>query len=153
MGCNMSKFKKSKEFVHKDFVKKDFGARNFSNAKKSFNPQGFEKKVKSSGFELYTAVCDKCGMNCDLPFKPTNNKPVYCRSCFRKVGSEGNRSERSFNSNDRNDRSFDSRERNSRETFRDKVRSDAVVESNISAGELEKINQKLDKIMKALKIN
>ena len=33
---------------------------------------------------LYEAVCDTCGNNCEVPFRPTGEKPVYCRQCFVK---------------------------------------------------------------------
>ena len=33
---------------------------------------------------LYRAVCDQCGESCEVPFRPTGNKPVLCRDCFRK---------------------------------------------------------------------
>lgn len=35
---------------------------------------------------MVDAVCDECGENCKLPFKPTGNKPVYCSNCFEKNG-------------------------------------------------------------------
>ena len=34
--------------------------------------------------ELYTAVCDKCGKEAKLRFKPTEGRPVYCSECFAK---------------------------------------------------------------------
>lgn len=34
--------------------------------------------------EMHKVVCDKCGKECTVPFKPTSNKPVYCNDCFRK---------------------------------------------------------------------
>ena len=53
----------------------------------------------SNGFkkEMHTVVCDKCGESCQVPFKPTSSKPVYCRDCFRKEngGESGNRRESS----------------------------------------------------------
>lgn len=33
---------------------------------------------------LYEAVCDTCGNNCEVPFRPTGEKPIYCRQCFVK---------------------------------------------------------------------
>jgi len=90
-------------------------------------------KMTPKGFELHQAVCAKCGQECDVPFKPTGNKPIYCRSCFRDNGPES--SERShFDRNPSPDR------------FRTPTRS------NSSSDDLEKINRKLDKIMRALKI-
>jgi len=54
-------------------------------------------------------ICSSCGTECEVPFKPTSSKPVYCDDCFAKKDNKG--------SNDFN-----------------------------------MINEKLDKIMKALKI-
>jgi CxxC-x17-CxxC domain-containing protein len=34
---------------------------------------------------LVEAVCDSCGRQCQLPFKPTGDKPVYCNDCFKKI--------------------------------------------------------------------
>jgi len=28
------------------------------------------------------AVCAKCGKECELPFRPTGDRPVYCKDCF-----------------------------------------------------------------------
>ena len=42
---------------------------------------------------LHDAVCDECGKNCQVPFKPSGEKPVYCSDCFeKKGGSDSNRS-------------------------------------------------------------
>lgn len=34
--------------------------------------------------QSFKAVCDECGKDCDLPFKPSSDKPVYCSDCFSK---------------------------------------------------------------------
>lgn len=34
--------------------------------------------------EMHTAICDRCGNKCEVPFRPRGNKPVYCSDCFRK---------------------------------------------------------------------
>ena len=31
----------------------------------------------------HQTVCDDCNMSATLPFRPTQGKPVYCRSCFK----------------------------------------------------------------------
>jgi CxxC-x17-CxxC domain-containing protein len=37
---------------------------------------------------LYDAVCADCCKSCKVPFKPSENRPVYCPECFaiRKAG-------------------------------------------------------------------
>ncbi len=34
--------------------------------------------------EMHKAVCSECGKECEVPFKPTEGKPVYCKECFMK---------------------------------------------------------------------
>jgi len=38
--------------------------------------------------ELHSATCAECGQQTQVPFKPTEGRPVYCRDCFqsRKSG-------------------------------------------------------------------
>ncbi|KKP56485.1 MAG: hypothetical protein UR49_C0014G0001, partial [candidate division WS6 bacterium GW2011_GWF2_33_92] len=36
--------------------------------------------------EMYPAVCDDCGKDCEVPFKPSSDKPIYCSRCFEKQG-------------------------------------------------------------------
>jgi len=33
---------------------------------------------------MYKAVCAECGQECEVPFKPNGEKPVYCNNCFGK---------------------------------------------------------------------
>ena len=34
--------------------------------------------------EMHKAICADCNKECEVPFKPTEGKPVYCRECFQK---------------------------------------------------------------------
>ena len=34
--------------------------------------------------ELFPAVCFECKRNCEVPFRPTGDKPVYCLDCFNR---------------------------------------------------------------------
>ena len=38
---------------------------------------------------LHKAICADCSKECEVPFKPSGDRPVYCKDCFakRKVGS------------------------------------------------------------------
>lgn len=77
--------------------------------------------------EMHNATCAKCGKPCQVPFRPTGDKPVYCSDCFRK--NEGPSSRSNFGS---------------RNIYRP--------QSGISSEQFNQINEKLDKIMKFLKI-
>jgi len=57
---------------------------------------------------MYDAVCAECGKGCQVPFKPSGEKPVYCSDCFEKKG--GRDSGRSRERRDFPRRSFDSRD-------------------------------------------
>jgi CxxC-x17-CxxC domain-containing protein len=86
---------------------------------------GFDQRDSGSRFggrrerpEMHQVICDKCGVECEVPFKPTSSKPVYCSDCFEKNEGSSSRGGR----------------------------------SGPSSGDLEQINNKLDKIMQALEI-
>ncbi len=34
--------------------------------------------------EMFTVICDQCGEETQVPFRPTNGRPVYCRACMDK---------------------------------------------------------------------
>ena len=33
---------------------------------------------------MHRATCDECGQDCEVPFKPSGDKPIYCSNCFGK---------------------------------------------------------------------
>ncbi|MEZ0536211.1 zinc-ribbon domain containing protein [Caldicellulosiruptoraceae bacterium PP1] len=35
--------------------------------------------------ELFDAVCSACGKETKVPFRPRNDRPIYCSDCFAKV--------------------------------------------------------------------
>ena len=45
---------------------------------------GFEGGRDFGPREMHKATCSECGNECEVPFKPTEGKPVYCRECYRK---------------------------------------------------------------------
>jgi CxxC-x17-CxxC domain-containing protein len=34
--------------------------------------------------EMHKATCSECKKECEVPFKPTPGKDVFCRDCFAK---------------------------------------------------------------------
>ena len=39
--------------------------------------KGYDRK-------MYTIVCSDCGKEAEVPFKPSGDRPVYCRECYQK---------------------------------------------------------------------
>lgn len=36
------------------------------------------------GRQLYNVKCSDCGKDTQVPFKPSGDRPVYCRDCYMK---------------------------------------------------------------------
>jgi CxxC-x17-CxxC domain-containing protein len=82
----MGNFNRGRFSGSRDFRKRDFGGDRHMG-----KPQ------------MYNAVCSNCGKECQVPFKPTGDKPVYCRDCFAKIN--GGDSRNNFARSNRNERS------------------------------------------------
>lgn len=99
--------------------------------------------------QMFPAVCDNCGKDCEVPFKPNGSKPIYCSDCFRKMGDNDNRGDRT----DRYDR-FESKEFNDRPKFekRDfpRVESKPTTSSTNFNQQFDHLNTKLNKILALL---
>jgi CxxC-x17-CxxC domain-containing protein len=39
--------------------------------------------------EMHKATCGECKKECEVPFKPREDRPVYCKDCFAKRKSAG----------------------------------------------------------------
>jgi CxxC-x17-CxxC domain-containing protein len=76
---------------------------------------------------MHEAICAKCGKSCQVPFRPTGDKPVYCSDCFRQQNDSGSSG------------GFGSRER-----------SPVSAQPGISVDQFKQLNIKLDKILKLL---
>jgi CxxC-x17-CxxC domain-containing protein len=96
--------------------------------------------------EMFMTVCDECGKDCEVPFKPTQGKPVYCSACFEDRGND----RRDF-SNPRPSPDF--RRPESRDFGRDNREPRESKGGNDNGKLLEQfssLNSKLDRILKAL---
>ncbi|MFA5172859.1 MAG: CxxC-x17-CxxC domain-containing protein [Candidatus Paceibacterota bacterium] len=93
----------------------------------------------------HQAVCDQCGQTCEVPFRPTEGKPVFCDSCFQgKRESEGGR-ERGGERFSR--KSFDGYKAPARSDFQggaDKEERDEIKK------QLEMLSVKMDKLIRAI---
>ena len=34
--------------------------------------------------EMHDVICGSCGVQTQVPFKPSGDRPVYCRDCFQR---------------------------------------------------------------------
>ncbi|MFQ5887556.1 MAG: zinc-ribbon domain containing protein [Candidatus Hydrothermarchaeales archaeon] len=63
----------------------------FENEPKRCKPCRQQRKAQRGGRggfgrqrEMHTATCADCGGVAEVPFKPRDDRPVYCRECFQK---------------------------------------------------------------------
>lgn len=50
--------------------------------------RGFERR---GPVEMHQAICDNCRKSCEVPFRPTSGKPIFCSSCFENSRSSDSR--------------------------------------------------------------
>lgn len=39
--------------------------------------------------EMFKTKCSDCGKDCEVPFKPSQDRPVYCKDCYPKHKRQG----------------------------------------------------------------
>lgn len=54
----------------------------FRNERRDSNEFSFDEKP------MFRAICDKCHNECEVPFRPSGDKPVFCNDCFSSVRNE-----------------------------------------------------------------
>ena len=54
---------------------------------RSFGNRRFDRGPR----EMHKATCAECKKECEVPFKPTEGKPVYCKECFMEKKDSENR--------------------------------------------------------------
>lgn len=101
--------------------------------------------------QMFSAKCSDCGKNCEVPFRPTNGKPVRCTDCFsasRENEFDGGRP--SFN-----DRAPRREFNNDRPAFRPQLDRPAFAPANTGSSDdtkktLAEISTKLDRLVTAI---
>jgi len=93
------------------------GKRGGNNSRGGFSDGGRSNRGRqdSGRSSMHPAVCGDCGNDCEVPFRPTGERPIFCSSCFSNQQERGGNS-RSYSRNDSQDRSprnRGSRDRNS----------------------------------------
>lgn len=111
--------------------------------------------------EMHSAVCDECGKNCEVPFRPTGDKPVFCSDCFRNKGGsdvsrerEGRRDSRDFSHKEKDSSNFKV-QLDILNTKLDKIlnllTSDSKKENQTQKTEIKKIENKIIRPKKTVK--
>lgn len=44
--------------------------------------------------EMFTASCTSCGKSCEVPFRPSGDRPVLCRDCYVRKDGDAPRDDR-----------------------------------------------------------
>ncbi|MAF51207.1 MAG: hypothetical protein CMH64_03895 [Nanoarchaeota archaeon] len=70
----------------------DFNRSRRDRPKRNFNKPQRRKRTSDREFNGNSTptlvICSSCNKECEIPFKPTTSKPVFCSDCFRKRGKE-----------------------------------------------------------------
>ena len=93
---------------------------------------------------MHKAICDECHKECQVPFRPSGDKPIYCNECFSSKR----------NNDDRGPRKDFGGDRGPKRDFNDKPAQSsfskpAVVQNDISK-QLTDISTKLDRLTSAI---
>ncbi len=85
------------------FMQRDRGSRGRSFGGRSFGSRGDRGFGRRDGERptMHQAVCSECGQDCEVPFKPSGDKPVLCDACFSR--SKGRSDSRKFSKSPRRD--------------------------------------------------
>ncbi len=63
------------------------GRRDFGGGRSFGNRGGFGRGDR----QMFKATCANCGRECEVPFRPSGDKPVYCSDCYEKMGHKSER--------------------------------------------------------------
>ena len=64
--------------------------------KPAFQKKPWANNDRGGDVAMHKATCSECGRACEVPFRPSNGKPVFCKDCFagkREQESRGPRPE------------------------------------------------------------
>lgn len=75
-----------KEFVFTAGEQEFYAEKGFTNEPKRCSECRIQRRRQRNGpREMHDAICAKCGAETQVPFKPTNGRPVYCSECFKEL--------------------------------------------------------------------
>ena len=107
-------------------------------SKRNYEPsRSFRNSRDDSRGESTTVTCADCGVECQVPFVPRTDRPVYCSDCFRKNKPQDSGSDRDdrgsrYSRDDRGSRSSYGRESSKSESRSKKPRNDKFLKKQES---------------------
>jgi CxxC-x17-CxxC domain-containing protein len=115
----------SKPVLCRDCFRNDSGSDSRRFDSRNSGRSNFEER------RMYSATCASCGNSCQVPFQPSDGRPVFCTNCFEKNGDQDTRRPE--------------RKDNERPSFENKT----PAQPNYKV-ELDALNAKVDKILEIL---
>ncbi len=80
----------SNDFVFTAGEQEFYASRGFENEPQRCKPCRDNRKANGRGArEMHKAVCAQCKQEATVPFKPREDRPVYCSDCFAQMKEEG----------------------------------------------------------------
>lgn len=73
------------EFVFTAGEQEFYAERGFENEPQRCKVCRDNRKNSKREREMFTAICAGCGKEARVPFKPREDRPVYCSECFAKM--------------------------------------------------------------------
>lgn len=111
----------------------------------------FQKKSFGGGFRdreasMHKAICSECSKSCEVPFRPTGDKPVYCSDCFSNKRDMGDRAPRRDFENREPKRDYNSDRQASNNSFAKQTQTPSYAGDDTSK-QLKDISMKLDRLI------
>jgi CxxC-x17-CxxC domain-containing protein len=80
-GCEFDFTPSEQEFyASKGLVNQPKRCKSCRNARKANSRGGYQKR-------MYNVICSECGAEAQVPFKPSNDRPVLCKACYANANS------------------------------------------------------------------
>ncbi len=74
-----------KEFVFTAGEQEFYAEKQYQNEPKRCKECRIARKNARPPRESFVGVCSKCGGEANVPFKPTDDRPIFCSTCFEEI--------------------------------------------------------------------
>lgn len=105
----------------------------------------FAKKDFDKPREMHHATCVTCGNGCEVPFRPSGERPVYCNNCFQEQQGEGG-----FNRKSDSRGNFSTPRFENRQDSKPALVQPCKYDSSELVEQMKKLNDKMDRLLLSL---